>query len=478
MDERRTIIMKLFAKKAIPILIGMTLPVTAFATNGYFSHGYGLKAKGMGGVGVAYSQDSLAGATNPAGMVMVGARYDLGIDYFRPYRRVTGENVAYGNGALNASDYNVRSNKENFLIPEIGYNTMTSDTASMGISIVGNGGMNSTFRTNFFDVGPTKDQNATVGVDLMQLLIVMSYAFKVSDNNAIGIAPVFAYQVFEAYGLGDFGSFGFSTDANNISDNRHDTSYGGGLRLGWQGQFFKNKLVLGATASSKMYMTKFDKYQGLFAEGGSFDIPANYAIGLAYKPAESLDVAFDIERIFYSDVPAVGNRHPTGCFTGTLGCTQTQPTGTDRLGGSTGIGFGWEDQTVYKLGIAYRSSDQWTWRAGYNYGKSPIPDDQLLFGSLAPGVVEKHLTLGLTYATSKNSEWTLAYMHAFMNKQTCAAGTVSPTEAAAGTGDRGCETLFSSPGIDDSVPVLARPAGKVTAQMEQNSLGIAYGKKF
>ncbi len=53
---------------------------TAFATNGYFQHGYGLKAKGMAGVGIALPQDALAAATNPAGMVAVGSRIDFGVD--------------------------------------------------------------------------------------------------------------------------------------------------------------------------------------------------------------------------------------------------------------------------------------------------------------------------------------------------------------------------------------------------------------
>ena len=46
----------------------LAAPLSVFATTGYFSHGYGLKAKGMGGVGIALPQDSLAAATNPAGM--------------------------------------------------------------------------------------------------------------------------------------------------------------------------------------------------------------------------------------------------------------------------------------------------------------------------------------------------------------------------------------------------------------------------
>ena len=56
------------------------------ATDGYFSHGYGVKSQGMGGVGIALPQDGLAAAANPAGTAFVGDRFDLGLVWFRPSR--------------------------------------------------------------------------------------------------------------------------------------------------------------------------------------------------------------------------------------------------------------------------------------------------------------------------------------------------------------------------------------------------------
>ena len=58
----------------------------AFATNGYFPHGYGIRAKGMGGASVAMTGDSMGGANNPATMVWVGSRLDAGVDLFSPRR--------------------------------------------------------------------------------------------------------------------------------------------------------------------------------------------------------------------------------------------------------------------------------------------------------------------------------------------------------------------------------------------------------
>src|SRR2546427_13081824 len=62
------------------------VPGVATATNGYFSHGYGMKAKGMGGAATALSEDTFGGANNPASMVWVGDRLDVGVELFSPRR--------------------------------------------------------------------------------------------------------------------------------------------------------------------------------------------------------------------------------------------------------------------------------------------------------------------------------------------------------------------------------------------------------
>src|SRR5664279_2673161 len=103
---------------------------SAFATNGYFSDGYGIKAKGMAGVGIAMPQDSMAAATNPAGMVMVGDRLDVGIDWFKPNRGADISGNAFFLGPLNGT-YNGNGDSS-FLIPEFGYNKMLGWDMSVG----------------------------------------------------------------------------------------------------------------------------------------------------------------------------------------------------------------------------------------------------------------------------------------------------------------------------------------------------------
>ena len=57
-------------------------------------------------------------------------------------------------------------------------------------------------------------------------------------------------------------------------------------------------------------MTEFDKYDELFAEDGDFDTPANFTVGLTYKPIPSLNLSFDFQRIYYEGVKSISNAGP------------------------------------------------------------------------------------------------------------------------------------------------------------------------
>ena len=80
------------------------------------------------------------------------------------------------------------------------------------------------------------------------------------------------------------------------------------------------------------------------------------------------------------------------------------------MGGSSGAGFGWQDMTVVKLGYEWQSSDAWTWRVGYSMTDQPIPESEVLFNILAPGVIEEHFTFGFTRALANNSDLNFALM--------------------------------------------------------------------
>ena len=398
------------------------LATSAYATNGMFSHGYGMKAKGMGGASTAMSDDAFGGANNPASMVFAGNRIDLGMDIFSPRREST------MGGAFGPGSVTVDSDSNYFPVPEFGYNRMMNNNLSVGVTVYGNGGMNTDYPevpgtgVNFFG-------NADrLGVDLMQLVIAPTAAYKVAPNHSIGISPLIGYQLFKADGVGG-------------PTSEHDDAWGFGVRVGYMGKITPT-VTVGAAYSSKLDYKKMDKYNWLFLDQGDLDLAENYNLGVAWQATPAIKLALDFQRLNYSGVNSIGSK------------ISTTP-------GVPG-GFGWDDINVWKLGMEYKYSQNVTLRAGYSHTDSPIKGASLAecgAGSvncgevtvniLAPGVIENHVTLGLTYTLASGNELTMAYMHGFENE-------------------------VSGQGFTN----LGAPRGIDTIKMYQNSLGIQYSWKM
>lgn len=422
------------AQQLIALLCLAVVAPAALATNGYFANGYGTRNKGMAGAGVALPQDSMAAATNPAGMAFVGARSDLGVAIFSPsprsYTSSGSSGVPDGTSCgifpggfcpFDVGPQSIESDNDYFLVPHFGYNLSFGNTA-MGISVYGNGGMDTEYKGGTASLtGPTGTRTTfpgtfgagNAGINLSQLFIAPTYASKFSPTAAWGVSPIIAYQRFKAFGLGNFA--GFSTSPNDLSDKGADSSTGFGVRVGVQGAVAPG-LTLAGAYQMKINMSEFDKYKGLFAEGGDFDIPANATVGLAWQVTPTSHVVFDIRKIWYSKVDSVGNPH-SQLATPAAQCTPgpTGGTGAGCLGGSNGAGFGWQDVTVYKLGYQWKTGADYTWRVGLSVGDQPIPDSEVLFNILAPAVSETEVSFGFTKAFGKNNALSFAFTHALEN---------------------------------------------------------------
>lgn len=406
------------------------LATSAFATNGYFSHGYGIKAKGMGGASTASTDDAFFGATNPAAAAFAGNRLDLGVDVFSPNREAS-------RTGLGPIDMSVESDSNFFLVPEFGYNRMINNDLALGLTVYGNGGMNTDYPGGQINCGfgPANMLcgQGDLGVDLMQLIIAPTVAFKFSPNHSVGISPLIGLQFFEAQGLQAFG--GISSDPTALTNNGHDDAWGFGVRVGYLGKITPT-VTIGAAYASKISMDEFDDYAGLFAEQGDFDIPENYNLGVSWQATPQLRLAMDYQRINYSDVNSIANASLVPF----------------PLGADNGPGFGWSDVDVWKFGVEYKHNPAWTYRAGYNHGDNPISSSDVTFNILAPGVVQDHVTLGFTNTLQSGNEWSMSFMYAF-NEEVSGASILPVFQGGA-------------------------PAGTETIEMYQWALGVQYSWKM
>jgi long-chain fatty acid transport protein len=427
-------------RSGLALVIGLCLAGNAFATNGYFTHGNGTKNKSMAGAGIALPEDAIDVTNNPAVATEVGDQFIFGAALFSPIRKYrTSESMANGQCfpnmgcAITIGPNDIKSDENYFVIPHLSWSKQLDNGNAFALSFYGRGGMNTTWKggTATFDpdgpapgLGPMTFPGTygagDAGVDYNQAFLDVTWAKKVNDRFSFGITGVLVAHWFEATGVASFApltetyarSFvetGQPTMPTNLSNNGHDWAFGYGFKVGIHYEL-SEQVSFGAMYQSNIWMNEFDDYSDLFAEQGDMDVPADLKVGLTWKATDTTAWSFDIEHAWYSDVGSVGNpiANLFRCPTAGVGGTDLSSC----LGGDNGGGFGWEDMTIYKLGLRYIAGEDWTWRFGYSYGEQPIPVSEMSFNILAPGVMEHHFTAGFTLERTKGRQFNMAFMYA------------------------------------------------------------------
>ena len=384
------------------VIVSVCAAGSAFATNGYFTHGTGTKNKAMAGAGIAMPEDAIDVTNNPAVAPFVGDQLVIGAALFSPTRKyqTTAPPPQFPPGAdgrITIGPNDLNSDTNYFVIPHISKSWQLSNDSAWALSFYGRGGMNTDWKggTATFDPdgpGPAGPMtfpgtygasvfggSGDAGVNFSQAFLDITWAKKINDKVSLGIAPVLVAQMFKADGVMSFAQLTetFANSSNpmapdipqNLSNNGTDWAYGAGLKVGLHFTL-SDRVSLGVAYQSKIYMTEFDDYADLFADQGDMDIPADFKIGLTFKANDNVALSFDIEHIWYSDIGSVGNSIANLLFD----CPTGPARGSDlssRLCGDNGGGFGWEDMTVFKGGLAWSNNEDWTWRFGYSYGNQP-----------------------------------------------------------------------------------------------------------
>lgn len=407
----------------------MLAPCAALATAGYFQNGYGQKAKGVGGVAAAFPQDALVAATNPAGMVWVGNRLDIGLEQFDADRGST-----ISGNTMGLSGTRDANGQRRFLVPELGFNRMLGPDWSLGLAVFGNGGM-----TGYAD-NPLAALNGAspAGMNFTQANVAPTFAMKLGESHSIGLSLNLVYQQLSIQGMEHFDDPIFSVSPGSATNRGKDHASGIGWRAGWLGRLTP-ELSLGAAYQPRTRMKKFDRYKGLLADAGNFDVPEHYVVGAALKVTPALTAVADIQQINFSGVRSLGNR--ADCFLA-VSC---------RLGSPAGPGSGWRDTTVFKLGIAYEVSPALVLRGGVTLLRQPIPASQTLLNVFAPAVSERHVSIGATWQVSASSELTAYYMQAPEN------------------------TVNGRASIPPGFPPGGVGGGEADLRMKQSAFGLAWG---
>ena len=432
---------QIFNKTLLAVSMAMVMTPVVYATNGLAPTGLGQLHKAMGGAAVGNPLNTTTMMTNPAAASFVEDGYDAALELFRPDRTIKS----------NIFPKEHKGNEdENFFVPEAAYKKDIG-SFSIGISAYGNGGMNTSFKENDspafpspggagappagtpipFNTNALGQPEGKTGINLEQLFIAPTISKKINNNHSVGLSINLVAQRFEAKGITALAPG--SQSPGKFSDQGKSSATGIGATIGWMGKF-SDKVTVGASYRLKTKMGKFDKYAGLFPDQGRMDVPAALTIGASLKVTPRTLVALDVQQIYYSNVNAVGN-------------SSHARANNQKFGMDNGPGFGWEDQTVIKVGVKQQVNNKLALLAGYNHGDSPMGSDDTFFGALAPAVVEDHLSLGVEYKLGKGAI-VGSYTHTFANEV---------------KGDKNQDPNKFQP---------------FDLEMEQNAIGIGYSRKF
>ncbi len=394
-------------KKISIIIAALTLPALARATNGYQLIGVGAYQKGLAGAVTANPGSAMTAVSNPAGAARVGSRADFSMEAFMPERDVDFTALAGNKGKSAVSLYGV---------PSLGWTAPTSKGSNMyfGGGMYGTSGMGVDYASTKMTGGaPNRYWDGYSNIAFWQMAPVL--AWNVDDKLSLGISLNIDYQsvAFQQRVLSDTTGNGVGdTVVDNFDLSRAASSFGFGLGLGILYDL-NPQITLGFSYKSKQRFSDMEyqlAYGDIYSDtqtagsAGTYklalDFPQQAAAGIAYRPNSKLTLSADLKWINWSDTM---NKL---AVTGPNNFVRT-------------MNPGWDDQTVFAVGVNYDLNDRISLRGGYNYAKSPFGENQASRNLILPAIVESHYTLGAGFVL--NSNWDLSVHYMYTPKKTLQA---------------------------------------------------------
>ncbi len=357
------------------VAAGSTLGLSpvVFATNGDQMLGVTATQWGRAGAVVAQPEDAGTVITNPAALANLDieeVRVDMGFGFLNPPRKANG----------------VDSDSDLYLIPSGAMALRVNPRLVFGMGMAGLSGMG----VDFDDIRITMPGNQAVVTTKQFYKIAPGFGFKVNNKLSLGAAFNLDYQSLAIH--------------NNNFTLPQTQVYGWGATFGLTYDV-NDKVRLGASYVTKQRMSEFEWNTTAGKYSLDMDAPPTLTLGMAVKPMPGLVIEADVKQIWFSDVlDREAFSTPAGLST---------------------MNFGWDDQTVFALGVTKQVNAQTLVRLGYNYGESPIDSEDVgsNIGSLA--VTEHHLSLGVTRFFNDKVAGSLSYVHAFSNDLTDPTGNTT-----------------------------------------------------
>jgi long-chain fatty acid transport protein len=424
----------------LALVAAMAMGATsAFATNGDHMIGLSAESRALGGTGIAHYMGAANALTNPALLaqlkgknefIFAGTMFDADIQ------------VSTNAGAVGGGGVDMTSAEDMSVIPAISLAHRINDNLVMGLGMYGTAGMGTDWRgTSRSDITLLGTGPGTSVVDLYNMrssLMLMQFAPSLAygdDTFGIGVTAIVQYGAL---------SVDYDTMSVTATDPADPASYsetplhvGSGVSndigYGFQiGAYYNpiQSLTIGAIYKSAIDMEYKNQISdaaaaygygtgGLPGKTDHLEQPEEYGIGVSYE-LDKFTATMDVKEIKWGDAKGYKD-------------------------------FGWEDQTVYALGLKYTEDSYWL-GIGYNNGESPVPnntsdvdvdgnpggntdgDTMNLFNhAMFPATVEEAYTIGGGYSINETLSLNAAYTYTpevsdTVDTVTVATGTATNTK--------------------------------------------------
>jgi long-chain fatty acid transport protein len=374
-------------------LLFLLFSTALLAQAGHIMQGVGAVNMSMGGAATAQPLD-ISGALqwNPAAISVFDQTIlslNAGLFFSSPELSSTVPTQAGPFSGSTADDRGVS------IMPALGLVFGNEDSPhTFGVSAFGISGFGVTFPENA--TNPINNPQNMGGFghlesDYLLLQIGLSYAYAISDQLSVGIAPTLNYAALEL--APNPLASPSQTLGYPVSDKASAIGFGAQLGVFYQ---LDNGLKLGASYKSPQYFADFE-FNNTYLDGSvapdvafNMDYPAIYSAGLGYSN-ELLDLALDYRLVDYANTDGFAES----------GWTQT----------ASVAGFGWENISIVSAGVQLKLIPMVPIRLGYTYSTNPITSDLAFFSTPATAVIKNAFQLGLGWEASDQLALNLTYHH-------------------------------------------------------------------
>ena len=354
-----------------------------------------VKSTGMAATAIAYPQDAMAAAYNPAGIVWICDRLDVGVAWLHNTGHARVSDNASGLPGVNGTFTGMRT--KNFYAPEFGIKKgycCESFEYALGFVVYNRNFQKTTYNKNLVLFGKSH-----AGLEYVNETVAPVFAFRFCDCHSIGIAIDWQFERLKVNGLENFDNALFSSHPGHVTNRGYEYSQGVTATIGYRWQI-NDCLAIGATYQPRTHMRRLTKYDGFLAQNGHLDIPEKIGAGISWDPVCCVTLCFDWEYIHWSKIKALHNPLEPNLQVALLG-------------DNNGPGFGFRNQNYYRVGAEYRINDCFTVRAGFRHANTPIRKSQAAVNVLTLDLVEDFVTVGGTWKFNECNEISMFYAYGF-----------------------------------------------------------------